>query len=128
METRRADHSRESAWNRAFPLCSERVGLPVVAAEWRLWETRGCAGGGGVFQALRKDAGGRVGAAFRSAADSATEAFSGSSFHFLTTRFPEAPYNYHCEDDVLIRRLQVSGLLSFGPNGLALPLQSVNVL
>jgi predicted ATPase len=31
-------------------------------------------------------------------------------------------------EDVLIRRLKVSGLLSFGPNGIDLPLQRLNVL
>jgi predicted ATPase len=40
------------------------------------------------------------------------------------------PYNYnnYCEDEVLIHRLQVSGLLSFGPNGIDLPLRDLNVL
>src|SRR5258708_8414704 len=37
-------------------------------------------------------------------------------------------YNDHCEDDVLIRRLHVSGLLSFGRSGIDLPLQGLNVL
>ena len=68
METRGAIIRGETAWNLTFLLCSQRVVSVVAAAERGLWETRGRAVGGSVFQALRKGAGGRLDAAFRSAA------------------------------------------------------------
>jgi hypothetical protein len=92
METRRCDLPRESAWNLRFLLCSQWVAFPVVAAKRRLWETRGVRREGAFSKRCGKTR--EVGWERLSAVrQSPRPKFSASSsFHFLTTRFPDAPY------------------------------------